>query len=271
MITTRQIPEGIRPVFEWADAILSSLPTGSDDSHDQTEVAFRPPKNLMNYSDGEGDSAKTPDEMDGDAAHIPDIFTPDVFDLMPGGVEQVAVNTLMRDMNADFQEAVHFSKTVAMVVEGIQSYENWVIMPLSNRELIGLHANFHEAMYWLAEQNDGRTMIDEWSEESRAWADRMLLAIAYILVWQSYGNCVQFIWTMASPWFLRLGEVAAASFDNSEAVILHPALRCLQQRVRHFDSLLYGFYEGAGDHSGDFDLDENFSHDEDFEEGAEDE
>jgi hypothetical protein len=227
------IPDGIAPFFDWAANVLHSIDSDTDTVW---------PENTS------GDHLKyeTKSSISAGVNLDEGVFIPDPYNPGTEGLSHIIVHTLMADMDASFQDAMRFSQEIIPVVHNLEEYENWVVSPLSENEIRVLHADFHQAMSWLAKKNDWNTRVDEWDFDDRTWADRLMLAVSYILVWQSYGACVHFIWCLSTPWFHRMSDIVATSSDSEDLKVLHPALRCLRQRVYHFDNMLYGFMENAG-------------------------
>ena len=183
------------------------------------------------------------------------IFTHDLFEPGDDGLHTIVSKTVQSEMDAQLKEADHFADHTVRLIRELEQYEHWVKTPLTDAEMIGMHQSLHDALFQLADENELQDDVERWRDDSKILADKVLLAVAYVLSWQPYGVTMQFVWGLAKPWYVRLSETIAEQLDNEDMDALWPSLNCLRNRVLHFDSLLYGFLEGAGAFDNDEDVD----------------
>lgn len=219
----------LKPFLEWAKSVLDAADGG------QPYILG----NNMKF-----DTAATP-VWEANSGSM-GVFTPETFEPGDDGLKNIISVTVESEMDAPPSEASIFARSTLKLIRELEQYEHWVKTPLTPTELMGMHQALHETLFSLAKDNNLEDDVERWSEESRVLADKVLLAVAYVLSWQSYGVTMQFVWGLAKPWYVRLSEAIAEQLDNDEMDSIWPALKCLRNRVLHFDSLLYGFLEGAG-------------------------
>lgn len=227
----------LKPFLDWAKSVLDAADSGQPYMLN-TAMKF--------------ETASTPvwDSSNGQLG----VFTPEAFEPGDDGLKAIIASTVESEMDAPPVEASIFARNTLKLVRELEQYEHWVKKPLTPTELIGMHNALHEALFSLAKDNNLEDDVERWSEEKRVLADKVLLAVAYVLSWQSYGVTMQFVWGLAKPWYVRLSETIAEQLDNEEMDSIWPALKCLRNRVLHFDSLLYGYLEGAGAFDQDEDM-----------------
>ena len=184
------------------------------------------------------------------------VFQPGTFEPTDQGLSELIATTVESEMDASVIEASIFSKTILSVIRELETYEHWVVEPLTPSELIGMHIVLHNVLTGLASENSMNTDVERWdSVENRLVVDKLLLAVAYVLAWQPYGTAMQFVWALAKPWYVRLSEVVSIHLENEELHHLFNSLQCLKDRVHHFDNLLYSYLEGNGSMEVNEDMD----------------
>lgn len=173
-------------------------------------------------------------------------FQPASFEPTDSGLIELIASTVENEMDASVIEASIFAKTTVDVIRELETYEHWIVEPLTPSELIGMHVVLHNVLTQLAQRNSMEADIESWAnKEDTVVVDKLLLAVAYVLAWQPYGQAMQFVWSLAKPWYIRLSEVVGVHLDNMELLHLSKSLMCLKDRVHHFDNLLYGYLEGT--------------------------
>ena len=227
----------LKPFLDWAKSVLDAADGG------QPYI----PTSVMKF-----ETASTPvwTNQSGSLG----IFSPGGFEPGDVGLVDIIASTVEAEMDAPKKEARLFAVNTLKLIRELEQYEHWVQKPLNYNELIGMSDSLHEVLFSLAQENNLEDDVERWSEERKVLADKVLLAVAYVLSWQSYGVTMQFIWGLAKPWYIRLSETIAEQLDNEEMESLWSALKCLRNRVLHFDSLLYGYLEGAGAFDPDEDV-----------------
>jgi len=172
------------------------------------------------------------------------MFQPGAFEPTDQGFIELIATTVEQEMDASVVEASIFANTILGAVREMEQFEHWIVDPLNPSELIGMHHVLHEVLFNLAKNNDMTTDVERWREEDCLIADKILLATAYILAWQSYGVAMQFVWGLAKPWYVRLSEVVSIYMEHEDFYHVSKSLLCLKDRVHHFDNLLYSYLEG---------------------------
>jgi hypothetical protein len=221
----------LQPFVEWARAVLTAANGGA------SYVA--PASAQMHFSTFTTPPWQTEEGPCGQ-------FTPGFIEPSDHGLQELVSMVVELEMDAPRTEAMLFSKKIVRLVHDLEAYEHWVTSALAPSELIGMHLVLHDVLFELSKKNQGAIDLEQWNPEDRALVDKVLLAVAYVLSWQPYGYAVQFVWTLAKPWYTRLSEVIGIHLDNDELRTVWPALDCIRSRVHHFDALLYGYLEGAG-------------------------
>lgn len=227
----------LKPFLEWAKSVLDAADGGQ-------------PYILNNGIKFETASTPVWEANNGQMG----VFTPETFEPGDEGLKNIVAITVESEMDAPHSEAIIFARNTLKLVRELEQYEHWIKKPLTPVELMGMHNALHEALFALAKENNLEDDVERWTEEYRVLADKVLLAVAYVLSWQAYGVTMQFVWGLAKPWYVRLSEAIAEQLDNEEMDSIWPALKCLRNRVLHFDSLLYGYLEGAGAFDDDEDV-----------------
>ncbi len=173
-------------------------------------------------------------------------FQPATFEPTDTGLVELIASTVENEMDASVIEASIFAKTTVDVIRELETYEHWIVEPLTPSELIGMHVVLHNVLTQLAQRNGMEADVEAWkNNDDKVVVDKLLLAVAYVLAWQHYGQAMQFVWSLAKPWYIRLSEVVGVHLDNMELFHLSKSLLCLKDRVHHFDNLLYGYLEGT--------------------------
>lgn len=229
----------IKPIEDWANNIINNAHDGDGLEYDVNDInkfntIIEPVRNA-----------------DSQASY--GYFTPELYDPSADGFNKIIIYTLENEMDAEYNDALKFASKLTQYTKELEQVENWVRQPLSYQELKSLHKVIHDVIYELAKDNNTNEDIESWREDDRNLADRIFLALTYMLAWQKYSTCVMFIWTLARPVYYRLSETVAMALDDYDLRMLHSALKCVKQRVHHFDGLLYGFYEGVGNLSDEDD------------------
>ena len=174
------------------------------------------------------------------------VFQPASFEPTDAGLVELIASTVENEMDATTIEASIFARTTVSVIRELETYEHWIVEPLTPSELIGMHVVLHNVLTQVAQRSGMDKDVERWtSEEDKVMVDKLLLAVAYVLAWQPYGQAMQFVWSLAKPWYIRLSEVVGIHLDNMELLHLSKSLMCLKDRVHHFDNLLYGYLEGT--------------------------
>ncbi len=222
----------IQPFVEWASAVLHAVESGGE---------YVPPKQTLQRFNTVVQPVGAPSkEMDA-------IFQPAAIEISDKGLSTMIRNIVQAELDASEMEADLFSQSSLKVIRELETYENWVKEPLTAQELQDLHAVLHVVLHQLASQNNEGFDVSRWpSENDILAADKLFLAVAYVLAWQPYGAAMQFVWSLAKPWYSHLSEVVSEYLERDELFLLHSSLNCLRDRVYHFDNLMYGFMEGGG-------------------------
>lgn len=221
----------LQPFVEWARSVLAAANGG--------DPYVAPAATQLRFN-----TSTSPTWQATDGPRGP--FTPGSMEPSDHGLQDLVSMVVELEMDAPRAEAALFAKKLVHLIHELEAYEHWVTSALSPSELVGMHAVLHDVLFELAKRNRGAIDVERWTQEDRALMDKLLLAVAYVLSWQPYGYSVQFVWTLAKPWFTRLSEVIGIHQDNEELRTVWPALNCIRSRVHHFDALLYGYLEGAG-------------------------
>lgn len=219
----------LKPFVDWANSVLDSADGGT----------YIPPAgSLMSFQTTLQPLWHT---------HDNDLFAPGHYLPSDMGLEDLIAEQVESEMEANVVEARIFARQIRDLIHELESFENWIEQPLQPNEMLGLHSVLHTVLGELAEKNNFEMDVEKWeNEKDRLDADRLLLAVAYVLAWQPYSIAVQFVWGLAKPWYVRLSEVIGEQIDNAELSYLAKPLTCLRERVQHFDALLFSFLEGTG-------------------------
>lgn len=176
-------------------------------------------------------------------------MSPDPYGPGDDGLRQLLLRSLTEEVGVDRLDAEGYIARLRPTFQELEAQEHWVTAPLSDEELEQLHVSLHRVLDRLAQEAPElvRADIARWPEDLAVQADRALLAVGYLLAWQPFSPAMHFLWASNKGALSRLGELTAATLDNPDLDTLHPAFVCLQQRVHHFDSLLYGVLEFVAD------------------------
>lgn len=219
----------LQPFVDWAHAVLDAADGGTYIPPVGTTLQFQTTLQPSRASSMEA------------------LFQPAHFEPGDTGLLELIAITVETEMDASAIEATIFAKATLAVIRELESFEHWVEEPLTAEELFGMHTVLHNVLARLADNNDRIQDVEKWPNDAdRVMVDKLLLAVAYVLSWQSYGTAMQFVWALAKPWYTRLSEVVRIHMDNDDLSHLYKSLVCLKDRVQHFDDLLYGYMEGVG-------------------------
>lgn len=219
----------LQPFVDWAHAVLDAADGGTYIPPAGTTLQFQ--TTLQPARSSNGDS----------------LFQPAHFEPGDVGLLDLIATTVETEMDASTIEATIFAKSTLAIIRELESFEHWVEEPLNPEELFGMHTVLHNVLDRLAQNNERMQDVEKWPhDDDRVMVDKLLLAVAYVLSWQPYGNAMQFVWALAKPWYVRLSEVVSVHMENDDLAHLFKSLQCLKDRVLHFDNLLYGYLEGAG-------------------------
>lgn len=174
------------------------------------------------------------------------MFQPGTFEPTDNGLVELVASAVENEMDASVIEASIFARSMVDIIRELETYEHWILEPLTPSKLIGMHIVLHNVLTQIAQRNEMVTDVERWENiNDKVIVDKLLLAVAYVLAWQHYGHAMQFVWALAKPWYIRLSEVVSLHIDNAELFHLSKSLLCLKDRVHHFDNLLYGYLEGT--------------------------
>lgn len=224
-------------LMQWADMVLSA----KDDETfcsliDENLIKLRAPVQHFLVANS---PASAPEE------HPWGDFAPNFFEAGHDGFRSLILGTLINEHGGSIQMAGPFAGKITDFSKKIEEFENWVTSPLNPIQLQTLHTIYHETLYSLSKNNDLENDVAFWERDDIILADRLTLALIYILSWQKYSDCINFIWTMAPPWFSRMSDVIGQYSDDEEMKTLWNSMKCIHARVHHFDGLLHAFDEGV--------------------------
>lgn len=218
----------LQPFVDWAKSVLDAADGGTYIPPDGATLQFQ--TTLSPVWTGNNGAA----------------FHPGTFEPTENGLVELIASAVENEMDATVIEGSIFAKSMVEVIYELQSYEHWVVAPLTPSEMIGMHIVLHNVLTSIAQRNGMVADVERWTNSGdKVIIDKLLLAVAYVLAWQPYGHAMQFVWGLAKPWYVRLSEVVSLHLDNDDLAHLYKSLLCLKDRVHHFDNLLYGYLEGG--------------------------
>ena len=109
-------------------------------------------------------------------------FQPATFEPTDTGLVELIASTVENEMDASVIEASIFAKTTVDVIRELETYEHWIVEPLTPSELIGMHVVLHNVLTQLAQRNGMEADVEAWkNNDDKVVVDKLLLAVAYVL------------------------------------------------------------------------------------------
>ncbi|HEY6436405.1 MAG TPA: hypothetical protein VIY47_07430 [Ignavibacteriaceae bacterium] len=253
-----QVSDEAKYIVQWAEEVIDAV-----GAHRSPKFPRMPPKRYMNL---------LPEDAVVRKDVLRDTFEPGDFSPGPMCFRSLVVDTLLRRYSGStHSEFVDFAERVEKMALSIDENEHWVKDPLSDEELMALHSFVHDALEKLASRNEWYENIEEWSDSDKLLAQRIFIALSYVLSWQKYTRCVLFLCTMASPWVCQLSDTIADALDSPSLLKIHTELFCAKRRYNHFELLIHGYGENAGSMDAFSDISEDTQDESAFEMGDYDE
>ncbi len=232
--------EHLKKIITWANAVLESKDDDTFRSLVDKEF-IKPRAPVQNFLVNNSPMPATEEHPWGD-------FAPNFFEAGHDGFRSLVLGILINEHGGSIQTAGPFAGKITDFSKQIEEFESWVTSPLNPVQLQALHTIYHETLYELAKENELEIDSAFWENDSKVTAERLTLAVIYILSWQKYSDCINFIWNMASPWFSTMSDVISSFSDDEEFKTLWNSMKCVHSRVHHFDGLLSAYDEGVEDY-----------------------